>query len=121
MDVFSWSMPFVSEKVLEILHEILVKSCGKMGIDKREIDNAKPSDMHKKPAAGNKFQKINPNALKCKVNFLGKCMKMQQNLRENRELFLELKGVCPDNKIPPGLLLATKDRIVDALKQFKRA
>jgi len=43
-------------------------------------------------------------------------MKMQQNLRENRELFLELKGICPDNKIPQGLLTSSKERILDALE-----
>jgi len=48
-------------------------------------------------------------------------MRMQQNLRENRELFLELKGVCPDNRIPTGLLLSSKDKIVDAVAQFKKA
>jgi hypothetical protein len=42
-------------------------------------------------------------------------MRMQANLRENRELFVQLKGMCPDNKIPQGLLLASTKDIVDTL------
>ena len=29
--------------------------------------------------------------------------------------------MCPDNKIPQGLLLATRNEIVDALAHFKQA
>jgi hypothetical protein len=97
MDVFTWSMPFVSEKVLEILHQILVKACEGSGISKDDIKKSKPTDL-KRGVGG--LKKFNPNSIKCKVNFLGKCMNMQKNLRENRELFMELKGMCPDNKIP---------------------
>ena len=48
-------------------------------------------------------------------------MKMQTNLRENRELLIQLKGMCPDNKIPKGLLLASKDEIVNAFEHFIKA
>jgi serine/threonine-protein phosphatase 2B catalytic subunit len=48
-------------------------------------------------------------------------MKMQTNLRENRELFIQLKGMCPDNRIPKGLLLASTLEIIDALEHFRKA
>ena len=40
------------------------------------------------------------DVIKSKMGFIGKMMKMQTNLRENRELFMQLKGMCPDKKIP---------------------
>ena len=46
---------------------------------------------------------------------------MQTNLRENRELFMQLRGMCPDNKIPKGLLLASTTEIIDVLEHFRKA
>lgn len=59
--------------------------------------------------------------MKQKMGFIGKLMKMQTNLRENRELFMQLRGMCPDKRIPRGLLLASTVEIKDALEHFKKA
>ena len=61
------------------------------------------------------------DVMKSKMGFIGMLMKMQTNLRENRELFMQLKGMCPDKKIPKGLLLASTLEIKDALEHFKKA
>jgi len=39
---------------------------------------------------------VRPDVIKKKLNFIGKVMRMQTNLRENRELFMQLRGICPD-------------------------
>ena len=38
-------------------------------------------------------------------------MKMQKTLREENELIVKLKGFCPDNKIPRGLILEGKNAL----------
>jgi len=125
MDAFTWSLPFVSEKVMEILFSILLKGAKTNGMDL--------SDIEEEPYVGNvhslgqvkftisKGGHFNPNVIKQKLGFISKVMVMQKNLRENRELFVMLRGMCPDNKIPRGLLLATKEEIRDALEHFKNA
>lgn len=59
--------------------------------------------------------------MKSKMGFIGKLMKMQTNLRENRELFMQLKGMCPDKRIPQGLLMASTGEIKNALEHFRNA
>jgi len=43
---------------------------------------------------------------------------MQSKLRENAELFSEVKILSGDNKIPLGLLWASKEEIIDQVAHF---
>lgn len=43
--------------------------------------------------------------LKNKVRFVSRVMRMYRTLREENESIMSLKGFCPDNRIPRGLLL----------------
>lgn len=102
------------------------------GMDTSDIDQSLPNEEYAKKLSLKgvisqkcKFQGIDllvkQDVFKQKLGFIGKLMKMQTNLRQNRELFIQLKGMCPDNKIPKGLLLASSMEIKDALEHFKNA
>ena len=45
--------------------------------------------------------------------------RMHTILVNQRETFTKLKGMCPDNKIPQGLILAGTDAIIDAEAHFR--
>ena len=40
-----------------------------------------------------------------KVKFVTMMMKMYKTLREENELIMKLKGFCPGNRIPKGILM----------------
>lgn len=52
-------------------------------------------------------------------------MKMFKTLREENESVVQLKGICPDGKVPKGLLLegkkAIENELVDRSKVFSNA
>ena len=114
MDVFSWSMPFLAEKVVTMLHNIVknkdvgddvdVETLIKKGIDQQSAEEK----------AASKSAKI--KAIKGKVQTVGRLSKMICTLREESEDLLKLKNMSPDGRLPRGLLLSGKPAIKNAMK-----
>ncbi len=114
MDVFSWSMPFLAEKVTTMLYNIVKKGTG-AGEDI-------PEGIMKAPGGGDADSKrAKQLQIKGKVKTIGRMTKMFSTLREESEILLKIKNVAPDGKLPRGLLLEGKPAIKNALKQFNLA
>ena len=56
-----------------------------------------------------------------KVKAMSKMMKMFKTLREDKEIIMQLKGLCPDNKVPKGLIQQGRRALEGALDSFTKA
>ena len=112
MDIFSWSLPFVQEKILEMLANILKPSESEA---KMEAETGHVRELH------SEMKKTKAETMRNKVKAISSMMKMYKTLREEKELILQLRGLCPDNKIPRGLLMEGKEAIANMLEDFRRA
>lgn len=105
LNVFSWSIPFVSEKIGEMLIHII------------KSDSAVNDEMDE----GALIEQTITNSLKMKVKFITLIMKMFRTLREENELIMKLKGFCPGNKIPKGILMEGPEAIKSELGRYQLA
>jgi serine/threonine-protein phosphatase 2B catalytic subunit len=103
MNVFAWSLPFVAEKVAEMLLEIL--EC----VDDEE-EGKELSDKEKRRSQ-----------IRAKILLVSKFMRMYSTLRDERESILLLKGLCEKNTIPKGLLSGGATAIREAIGDFMKA
>lgn len=110
MDVFQWSLPFVAEKVTDMLANIL--EFDDTDAEEPEIKEPTPSDGPDAPKAG---------VLKNKVLAVTKVLKMYRVLRENHERIVQLKQLLPSEKLPVGLLEKGDKGITEALSSFRNA
>jgi len=119
MDVFSWSMPFVIEKVSEMLYNILKYE----GVDEEEVGKAVESEKvtEKLTEEVKSTQKTRVQSLKNKIRSIGKMAILFKTLREEHENITKLKGLCPGYKIPPGILSGGAGAIEEAVAQFDKA
>lgn len=121
MDVFSWSMPFVIEKVTEMLYNVLKYE----GVD--EEDEEEPTDLSadrvksKLNEEAKSTQKQRIQSMKHKIRSIGKMAIIFKTLREEHENITKLKGLCPGYKIPPGILSGGAGAIEEAMEQFEKA
>lgn len=146
MDVFSWSIPFVIEKILEFTDELLAaraeheehalppelqRACEESNLKNdplilvRSIHEHIEAEAAKKAAAAagvherkGPMQPSDLNRLRRKVRVVGRMARMFKTLRDNNEKILKLKGVCPGHRLQPGILLEGKERIRDELEMF---
>ena len=107
LDLFSWSLPFLSEKVVSMLYCIL-KQCSPAelaeGENTEEIKEKAEEELSKAQ------QKVKRKlVLRNKISAVGKMSKMMQVMRENHEVLLEMKSMSPDGKLPKGALLDLKN------------
>merc|ERR1712136_237397 len=124
MDVFTWSLPFVIEKVTEMLYQILQPD-GKVVDD----DEAPPLPLalnsicrESLSTEGNRAVDLAyqlsrradatqdevsaHDRIRKKVKTIGRMARMFKTLRQENETVIRLKGVCPGHRLAPGLLLA---------------
>ncbi|CAK75018.1 unnamed protein product (macronuclear) [Paramecium tetraurelia] len=129
MDIFTWSIPFVSEKITEMLYHILqtdIQGDDDEQISEQDIQQfkqlTKQAGLQKQSTTGSsQGAQKNTEKLKNKIKFVSTMMKMQRTLREERESIIQLKGACPDKRLPRGILMKGKDAINDQLADFTTA
>ncbi|EGG18989.1 serine/threonine protein phosphatase calcineurin A [Cavenderia fasciculata] len=108
MDVFTWSMPFVSEKVAEMLL-VFLNLCDDEEAEKQETKEVDSEEEKRK------------QMLRAKVRSVSKIMRMFSILRQERETIMMIKSFTPSRKIPQGLLTEGKDALKRALGDFAKA
>lgn len=112
MDVFSWSMPFLAEKITQMLVTVVTKyDDGDEDEGNLQLNEKDLTGMTKEEIAEKKSR-----MMKNKVKSIAKMSKMFATLREESETLLKIKNMSPDGKLPRGLLLDGKPAIRNALK-----
>ena len=119
MDVFTWSLPFVGEKITDMLIAIL-NTCSK-----EELEEETPS-LSSGPSSP-PLSNIDPDsteakrrAIKNKVLAIGRLSRVFQVLREESEKVTEFKTASGE-KLPAGTLMLGAEGIKQAIHNFEDA
>ncbi|KAJ3303522.1 3',5'-cyclic-nucleotide phosphodiesterase (PDEase) (3':5'-CNP) [Kappamyces sp. JEL0829] len=107
MDVFTWSLPFVGEKITDMLLAIL-NICNKTELEEDEQEDITEAEARRA-------------VIKNKIKAVGKLAVVFNTLRTESESINELKSVLGVQKLPPGSLALGAEGIKEAIKTFDEA
>ena len=122
LDLFTWSLPFLADKIGEMIDYILMKNSlvtpKEINAHKRSTQNdfskiIKNLNQEKKEQDTQKFNKI-----KAKVLTMGRMAVMLKNIKENKELISQAKTMLNTNKLPPGLLGNSSEELKKQVETF---
>ncbi|GAA6002878.1 hypothetical protein JCM10207_001879 [Rhodosporidiobolus poonsookiae] len=123
MDVFTWSLPFVGEKITDMLIAML-GICSKEELDEEEEELA-DEEVTAEGEAGELEEELTEEeiaerraAIKNKILAVGKMSKIFSVLREESEAVSELKNVSGSTKLPYGQLANGADGIKQSITNF---
>jgi serine/threonine-protein phosphatase 2B catalytic subunit len=113
MDVFTWSLPFVGEKITDMLVAVL-NTCTKEELEEEEEEAVSPTASVDESSERRKV-------IKNKILAVGRVARVFALLREESEKVSELKSVSGTNTLPYGTLAAGSEGLKDAIKGFEDA
>jgi serine/threonine-protein phosphatase 2B catalytic subunit len=116
MDVFTWSMPFVGEKITDMLIAIL-NTCSKEELDDETPMSTGPTSPAIIDAESTEAKR---RAIKNKILAIGRLSRVFQVLREESERVTELK-TATGGKLPAGTLMLGAEGIKQAIHNFEDA
>jgi len=114
MDVFTWSLPFVAEKVAEILL-VFLNLCDDEKMDREEQVRLNALGITAEEEAKRK------EMLRTKIKSVSKMLRMFSVLRQERETIMQLKSFLDGNQLPPGIISEGAGAMEAALGNFKAA
>jgi serine/threonine-protein phosphatase 2B catalytic subunit len=123
LDIFSWSLPFLIEKVLHMWNFVLRKERGEALPVGDQIAQERLIKL------AEEAKEVKGEVLKKRLKFMSKMMVMMKNVRAERELILQMKDACPDDKLPRALLsesafskpgsLFKKAKLLDSVNELR--
>ncbi|KAJ9083428.1 hypothetical protein DSO57_1034822 [Entomophthora muscae] len=120
MDAFTWSLPFVGEKITDMLLAML-NICSK---DELDQVNADPIDVEKEVISmsldGDEVEHRR-NIIRNKVLAVGKMSRVFSVLREESETIAELKNLMGQSQLPYGTLASGAEGLRRAISSFDEA
>ncbi|KIJ63466.1 hypothetical protein HYDPIDRAFT_112878 [Hydnomerulius pinastri MD-312] len=112
-DVFEWSLPFVGEKITDMLVAVL-NTCSK---EELEEDNATSPTSPSHPEDPRERRRV----IKNKILAVGRMARVFALLREESENVSELKSISASGKLPFGTLALGAEGIKNAISSFDDA
>jgi serine/threonine-protein phosphatase 2B catalytic subunit len=119
MDVFTWSLPFVGEKITDMLIAIL-NTCSK---EELEVDTPMSTESVTTPPLPTydpESLDAKRRAIKNKILAIGRLSRVFQVLREESERVTELK-TASGGRLPAGTLMLGAEGIKQAIHNFEDA
>ncbi|KDR68358.1 hypothetical protein GALMADRAFT_1040840 [Galerina marginata CBS 339.88] len=117
MDVFTWSLPFVGEKITDMLVAVL-NTCTKEELDVSDDEMALMTPITASVEAESAERR---KIIKNKIMAVGRMARVFALLREESEKVSELKGVTGSSKLPYGTLASGAEGIREAINGFDDA
>ena len=119
MDVFTWSLPFVGEKITDMLIAIL-NTCSKEELEDETPTSATEPTFSPTMPMGVESSEFKRRAIKNKILAIGRLSRVFQVLREESEKVTELKTAA-GGRLPAGTLMLGAEGIKQAINNFEDA
>ncbi|KZF20403.1 serine/threonine protein phosphatase 2B catalytic subunit [Xylona heveae TC161] len=118
MDVFTWSLPFVGEKITDMLIAIL-NTCSREELEEETPSSATSGPASPLPSDPDSVE-FKRRAIKNKILAIGRISRVFQVLREESERVTELK-TASGGRLPAGTLMLGAEGIKQAINSFEDA